>query len=70
MVYIGIDHHKQYSHLTILDEDGSTLKTGRILNRREDVISFLVGIKEGIKAELEAGRATYTMVDLIEELGV
>ncbi|MFC2169954.1 IS110 family transposase [Acidobacteriota bacterium] len=70
MVYIGIDHHKQYSHLTILDEDGSTLKTGRILNRREDVISFLVGIKEGIKAVLEAGRATYTMVDLLEELGV
>jgi len=26
MYYMGIDHHRQYSHITLLDEKGDKLK--------------------------------------------
>lgn len=35
MNYMGIDHHRQYSHITLLDEKGEKLKFGclrQILN--------------------------------------
>jgi len=32
MNYMGIDHHKQYSHITLVDEKGEKLKSGRVLN--------------------------------------
>ncbi|MFH1945556.1 MAG: IS110 family transposase [Acidobacteriota bacterium] len=70
MNYMGIDHHKQYSHMTILDEKGDVIKAGRVLNRRQDVEEFVGGFHEDLRAVIEAGRATYTMVDLLEELGV
>lgn len=30
MNYIGIDHHKQYSHMTVMDEKGEVIKTGKV----------------------------------------
>jgi len=70
MRFIGIDHHKRYSHLTVLDEEGNTVKTGVVPNRSQDVMDFLEGCQEGSRAVIEAGRASYTMVDILEELGV
>jgi transposase len=70
MRYVGVDHHKRYSHLTVLDEEGNTVKAGVVPNRSQDVMEFLEGSQEGLKAVIEAGRASYTMVDLLEELGV
>ena len=70
MYYMGIDHHKQSSHLTILDEQGEIIKAGSVVNRRVELESFLEGFIGGLKAVIEAGRSSYTMVDLLEELGV
>jgi len=30
MYFIGVDHHKQVSVMTVLDEDGRELKNGRV----------------------------------------
>lgn len=70
MRFIGVDHHKRFSHLTVLDEEGNTVKAGVVPNRSRDVADFLEGSQEGLRAVIEAGRASYTMVDLLEELGV
>lgn len=70
MYYMGIDHHKQSSHLTILDEQGEIIKQGPVVNRRVELESFLEGFLEDLKAVIEAGRSTYTMVDILEEQGV
>ena len=71
MYYMGIDHHKQYSHITIMDEKGSIIKADRVLNRRRKVEDFLFEIRnEELKAVIESGYSTYTMVDLLEDLGV
>ena len=32
MHYMGIDHHKQYSHITVLDERGEVIKAERVGN--------------------------------------
>lgn len=70
MYYMGIDHHKQSSHLTILDEQGEVIKEGSVINRRVELESFLEGFLGDLKAVIEAGRSTYTMVDILEEQGV
>jgi len=70
MNYIGIDHHKQYSHMTIMDEEGKVLKSGRVLNYRSEVEEFIRYKGEEIKAVIEAGRASYVMVDMLDGLGV
>jgi len=69
MNYMGIDHHKQYSHITLLDEKGEKLKYGRVSNLRSELENFLLGIEE-VKAVVEAGRSSYTMVDLLDEIGI
>jgi transposase len=70
MYYMGIDHHKQSSHLTILDEQGDVIKEGPVVNRRVELESFLEGFPGDLKAVIEAGRSSYTMVDMLDELGV
>ncbi len=69
MDYMGIDHHNQYSHITLMDEKGKKLRSGRVANYRAEVEKFLDGRKE-VKAVIEAGRSSYTMVDLLDELGI
>jgi len=68
MYFIGVDQHKQASVMTVLEEDGRECKTGRVLNRRNEVERFLEGYRP-FKAVLEAGRSTYVMADLLRELG-
>lgn len=71
MYYMGIDHHKQFSHMTILDEEGLVIKADRVLNKRRKVEDFLFNLRdEELIAVIESGRTTYTMVDLLEDLGV
>lgn len=68
MYFIGVDHHKQASQLTVLSEDGRELKTGRVLNLRRVLERFLQGCHP-FTAVLEAGRSSSVMADLLRELG-
>ena len=70
MHYMGIDHHKQYSHITVLNEKGEVIKAERVWNSRQEVKEFLSGLDEEMAGVVEAGRSSYTMVDLMESLGV
>ena len=70
MNYMGIDHHKQYSHLTLVDEKGKKLKSGRVENHRIEIEEFLDGINGEVIGVVEAGRSSYTMVDMMKEIGV
>ncbi len=68
MYFIGVDHHDQSSVMTVVDEDGRELKTGRMPNLRKNVEQFLKGLRP-FTAVLEAGRSSYVMADLLRELG-
>ena len=70
MHYMGIDHHKQYSHITVLNERGYVVKAERVWNIRREVKEFLFGLDDEVAGVLEAGRSSYTMVDLMESEGV
>ncbi len=68
MYFIGVDHHKQVSVMTVLDEDGRELRNGRVLNLRKELGRFLEGYHP-FTAVIEAGRSSYVMADLLRELG-
>lgn len=68
MYFIGVDHHKQVSVMTVLEEDGQEWKTGRMPNLRSDVERFLEDCRP-FTAVLEAGRSSYVMADLLRDLG-
>jgi transposase len=68
MYFIGVDHHKQMSVMTVLDEAGQERKHGRVLNLRRSVEDFLEGFRP-FTAVLESGRSSYVMADLLRELG-
>lgn len=69
MNYVGIDHHRQYSHMTLMDQEGQVLRSGRVPNLRSEIERFLEG-GEAMEAVIETGRSSYTMVDILEEIGV
>jgi len=69
MDYMGIDHHNQYSHITLMDERGKKLRSGRVANYRTELEKFLDGRRE-VKAVIEAGRSSYTMVDVLDSMGI
>jgi len=70
MYYMGIDHHKQYSHITVLNEKGEVIKTEKVWNIGREVKEFLSGLDDEISGVVEAGYSHYTMMDLMESVGV
>jgi len=52
-----------------LDEKGEVVRSGRVANLRRELEKFLQGI-EKIKAVIEAGRSSYTMVDVLDDMGI
>ncbi len=70
MNYMGIDQHNQYCYMTIMDKEGNVLKSDAVWNDRDEIKRFLDGVGGETKAVVEAGRASYRMVDLLEEMDV
>jgi transposase len=70
MYYMGVDNHKQRSHLTIMEENGAIVKAGSVLNYRSEIQQFLRGLETEMKAVVEAGYSSYVLVDILEDLGV
>jgi predicted NBD/HSP70 family sugar kinase len=46
MNYVGIDHHRQYSHMTLMDEQGNIVRSRKVSNLRSEVKEFLEGVKD------------------------
>jgi hypothetical protein len=44
MNYVGIDHHRQYSHMMMMmDQEGQILRSDRVPNLRSEIERFLEG---------------------------
>ena len=70
MYFIGVDHHKQSSTMTVLDDDGREVRTAKLLNVEADIAAFIrESAPDGFQAVLEAGRSSYVMLDFLRELG-
>jgi hypothetical protein len=46
MYCIGVDYHKRYSHMTVLDAEGRILKAGTVRNTAEAVRAFVAPYRE------------------------
>lgn len=69
MIYVGVDHHKRYSYLTAVDEQGKVRRSCRLPNEREALTQVLADLGEPCRSVVEAGRNWGVMYDLLEELG-
>jgi transposase len=71
MYSIGVDFHKRYSHMTVVNGEGHVLKAGNVPNTSEAVRAFVAPYREGGQAVIEATRNWTVMYDLLEpELAV
>lgn len=68
MYYAGIDYHKKYSHVTVVDEKGKMVKSRRLDNRPEDFEEFFDDLDSPVCTVLEATRTWGVMYDLLEGL--
>jgi transposase len=66
MYSIGVDFHKAYSHMTILDAEGRMMKAGRVANTAEAVHAFVAPYRDAAQAVVEATRNWTIMYDLLE----
>ena len=52
--------------MTLMDQEGRVLRSGRVPNLRAEIEKFLEG-GEAMEAVLETGRSSYTMVEKLYE---
>ena len=71
MLHAGVDMHKRFSVVTVVDDAGSELLKGERLANDEGVISsFFEEFGEDIQVVLEAGPSWQWMCDLLDGLGL
>jgi hypothetical protein len=69
MLSVGLDLHKKYSQLEVIDEAGLRRAGTRIPNELEQVKGFLGSLGEPCRVVLEAGWNWGSMYDWLEEIG-
>jgi len=71
MYYVGVDYHRRFSYLTVMDKKGKILKEAKLPNTKEALHTFfkntLNGSSKKTKTVLEVGRNWQVMHDLLEE---
>lgn len=67
MNYMGVDYHKKYSTVTVVDERGKVMRQMRIDNTRESLMILFDEIEGPCSAVLEACRNWLVMHDMLEE---
>jgi len=67
---VGIGHHLQYSHLTVMDQQGQVLRSGRLGNIQVEIEKFLEGLEERDGSSHRNGPPSYAMVDVLEKKGI
>jgi transposase len=66
--YVGVDNHKKFSYLSVMDKHGVVVKEGKVVNTKEAVNKFLgKEYTKNTSAVLEAGRNWTVMYDWLEE---
>lgn len=68
MYYIGIDTHKKYSQISVMDEQGKIVERAKVVNQREELQGALREYTEaGAKAVMESGWNWGLVYDILSE---
>ena len=69
--YIGIDFHKQFSSLAVMDEKGNMLDERKLFHdRKTELVEYFSRFSGNSSVAIEATRNWYWMVDLLQELNL
>lgn len=68
--YLGIDHHKKYSQVAVMDQKGEICINSRFKNDRKSFESLQKHFDTPLKAVIEAGNNWGRMYDMLEEIGI
>jgi transposase len=69
LYYIGVDLHKRYSYVTVIDQSGSIIHRKRLENDESEIQSYFEQWSKGSKVAIEATYNWYWLVDLLEQMG-
>jgi len=70
MITLGVDVHKKYSQVAVLNEQGEVRVNVKMANEKRLFSELLSEFNEPCQAVIEAGYSWGTMFDLLTELGV
>ena len=69
MLNVCVDYHKAYSYITVVDDDGSVKKEGRVGNHPDELARFMAGFSdEPSRAVMEGTRNWTLMYDMLEQI--
>jgi len=67
--HIGLDQHKKFSQVAVIDNDGNVKENTRVINTVENISEFFEKIPKTSVITMEATGDWYWLYDLLEELG-
>ena len=71
MLHAGMDMHKRFSVVTVVDDSGKEVVTGKHLeNQEKELLGFFKGLGEDVRVVLEAGQNWMWMCDLLDDYGI
>jgi len=70
MYYLGVDCHKKYSQVAVLDGEGKLKMNLRVLNNKEHFASLVDNLGQPCQAVIETGYTWGIMYDMLTEFGV
>lgn len=69
MFYLGVDQHKKYSQIGVINEQGNRVMSCRLGNTKEGFKSLITRLNQPCKSVLEAGYSWGIVYDILNELG-
>lgn len=70
MIYVGLDLHKSFSVITVMDAQGKEVVKQRKLANDGGIVRLLHEFEQPVTVAMEATRSWYWLYDLLEETGV
>ena len=69
--YIGVDFHKQFSSLAVMDDKGDIMDERKLYHDNQpELVQYFSQFAPGTSVSLEATRNRYWLVDLLQELNL
>ena len=66
--YIGVDHYREYSYISVMDKNANVVREGKIANTKKAIEQFLGKYSKNSPAALEARRNWTVMHDWLKEI--
>jgi transposase len=71
MLHGGVDMHKNFSLVTVVDDSGNEVVKGKKLENRDlEIAEFFKSLQDKLRVVIEAGSNWMWMTDLLDDYGI